>query len=60
MRRWQQVQPYSSTDTAIAWKILDFQIVNCLPMLMLTSFSVDEILVPRYVKWFHLKGIPFK
>ena len=62
----QVVQPYSSTDTATAWKkfrfILsiksDFYMINdqsiavhAFPMRILTSLSVDEILLPRYVKW---------
>ena len=62
----QVVQPYKSTGTAIDWKnfrfilsgIFDFYIsvsqsiaVHAFPTRMLTSFSVDKILLPRYVKW---------
>ena len=59
----QVVQPYSSTDTATAWKNccfilsvrLDFYMVinlslaiHTLPMHILTSLSADEILWSRY------------
>ena len=58
--------PYSSTNMATAWKnsyfILsvrsDFHMiiyllitVHTFSMCMLTSFSVNEILLPRYTKW---------
>ena len=70
------VHPYSKIDTAIAEKkscfILsersDFYMVNNLSMAvyaftwhMLTSFSVDEILLPKYVNWStNFRGLPFK
>ena len=58
-------QPYNSTDTVITWKnscfilsaSLDFHIVGNPSIavhifyVMLTSLSVDEILLSRYVKW---------
>ena len=62
----QVVQSYNSTDMATTWKnfhfILtessDFNIVNnlsiatlALPMCMMTSCSVDEILLPGYMNW---------
>ena len=69
------MQLYNSTDTATAWKnsrfILseksDFHIVDnlsiaihCLPMCMLTSLSVDEILLTRYINWLtDFGGLPF-
>ena len=69
------VQPYNSIDTATAWKnsrvILsvrsDFHIidnrsiaVHVFPLQMLTSLSVDEMLLPSYVNWFtSFRGLPF-
>ena len=64
--RVQVVQPFSSADTATAWKnshfILsegsDFDIIDNLsiavhafPMCIVTLLSVDEILLFRYVNW---------
>ena len=58
------VQPYSSTDSTTAWKNCrfnlsvrsDFHMIDDLfvadhafPIHVLTSLSVDEILLPRYV-----------
>ena len=58
------VQPYSSTDTITAWKNVSFILserssfqmidnqsiaIPAVPICILTSFSVDEILLPRYV-----------
>ena len=55
------VYPYISTDTVIAWKKSrfisldrsDFRTINskALPKHMLTSVSVDELLLPMYVNW---------
>ena len=60
------MQPYSSTDTATARKNscfilskrLDFElddslslVVHTLSMQMLTSLSVDKILLPMYINW---------
>ena len=60
----QVVQPYNSTDMAIAWKNPHFissersyflmtvslsLAFHALPMHMLTMLSVDEILLPRYM-----------
>ena len=65
--RVQVVQPYSSTDTTTAWENFrfnlsarsDFHITDNLfkaahvfPMHALTSLSVGEILLPRYVNCF--------
>ena len=65
--RSQMVQPYNSTDTATSWKNssfilserLDFHMLDNLsiaahdfPMRILTSLSVDEILLSRYRNWF--------
>ena len=62
------VHPYSSTDTPKAWKkshfilskVSNFQMINnqsiavyTITRCMLTSLSVDEILLPRYVNWSH-------
>ena len=63
------------TDTATAWKNCsfisskrkDFHVVvnlwiaiHALPMRMLISLSVDEILLPRYMNWFiNFRGLPF-
>ena len=63
----QMVQPLSSTDTAttfnsscfiLFYQTPDFHLVvilsisvNALPMRMLMSLSVDEILLPRYINW---------
>ena len=58
-------QPYSSTDMAIAKNFRfilaersDFHmvdklpiVVHALPIHMLTSLSVDEILLPNYIDW---------
>ena len=43
--RVQVVQPYSSTDMTTAWFVAD----HAFPIRVLTSLSVDEILLPRYV-----------
>ena len=67
---------YSSTDTARVWEnsrfILsersDFHLIDDLSitfrafaMRMLTSLSLDERLLPRYVKWStNFKGLPHK
>ena len=63
---YHEVQPYNITNIAIAWKESHFILskrsyihmvfnlniaVHVFPMGMLTSVSVDEILLPRYVKW---------
>ena len=69
------VHPYISIDTAIASKnyhfILSersyFHMINNLsitahtfPMCMLTSLSVDEILLPRYMNWStYFRSLPF-
>ena len=71
----QVVQPYNSSDTVIALKnsclnfireIRFFMVINisiavhALLMCMLTSLSVDEILLPRYMNWStNFKGLPF-
>ena len=62
----QVVPPYSSTDLTTVWKnshfILsgrsDFHtvdnlpiVVRAFPMQKMTSLSVDEILLPRYMNW---------
>ena len=62
--RVQVVQPYSSTDTTTAWKNFRFSLSESSDLHMtdnlfvadhafairvLTSLSVDEILLPRYV-----------
>ena len=56
----QVVQPYYSTDTAIAWKNSFYQkdqisissiAFHTFPMHMLTSLLVDEIFLPRYLNW---------
>ena len=63
--RVQGVQLYNSTDMATTWKnsCLFYQqsdfhmavnlsiVVDALPMQMVTLFSVDEILLPRYMNW---------
>ena len=60
------VQSYNSSDTVIPWNNKRFVLsersdchmvdnlsmaVHAIPMGMLTSLSVDEILLPSYVKW---------
>ena len=53
------VHPYNSVDTAIAWKIshfilldrLDFHMILAFNRCLVTSLSVDEILLLRYVNW---------
>ena len=68
------VQPYNSTYTINAWKTSCFLLsersdfsmidnlsipVHALPMCLLTSLSVDEILLPKYVNWFiNFRGFP--
>ena len=62
--RVQVVQPYSSTDITTAWKNCRFNLsvrsdfyltdnllvaAHAFPIRVLTSLSVDEILLPRYV-----------
>ena len=62
----QAVHPYNSTDTATTWKNSYFILPECsdfhkgvnlslemhtLSVCALTSFSVDEILLPRYMNW---------
>ena len=70
------VHPYRSIDTAIAWKKSrnissdrsDFYTmynlstaVHMLPRFMLTLLSVDEILLPGYVKLYtNFRGLPIK
>ena len=72
----QMVQPYNSTDMATAWKnscfillhISDYHMifnmsiaVHALPIHMLTSSSIDEILLPSYVKWStNFRVLPFR
>ena len=50
------VHQYSSTGKAAAWKKSDFRMIDNLSIAvhafsvrMLTSLSVDELLLPRYV-----------
>ena len=68
------MQPYSSTDTATTSKnshfvlsersnfhMVDNLSVLAFPMHMLTSLSVDEILLLRYMNWFtNLRGLASK
>ena len=74
--QFQVVQSYSSIDMATAWKNLHFILyreisfhkfdflliaVYALPMHMLTSLSVDEILLLRYMNWStYFRDLPFK
>ena len=70
------MHPFSSIDTAIAWKKSHFILlersafdtidnlliaVHTFSMRMLPSFSVDEILLLRYVNWSsNFRGLPLK
>ena len=69
------VRLYSCIDKYIAWKnfrsILSERLNFCMvdkllieghafPKCLVTSFSVDELLLPRFVKWFtKLRGLSF-
>ena len=68
------VHPYNSTDTATAWKKSHFILLDqsdlhmianmsiafhAFVRLILTSLSVDEILLPRYMNWStNFRGLP--
>ena len=72
--RVQVVQPYNSTDITTAWKNCHFNLSvrsdlqmtdnlfvanHAFPINVLTSLSVDEILLPRYVNCSTgLRGLP--
>ena len=65
--RVQVVQPYRSTDTAIAWKNFHFTLseirfpksVNKSPGFTYVLLSVDEILLPRYMSLSNFRNMPF-
>ena len=71
--RFQGVQPYTSTDIAIALKNSDFILskrsdfhlvinpsIRAHAFLMLTLISANVRLQPRYVKWFtNFRSLPF-
>ena len=64
----QQVLPYSSTDIATTWMkwnplSSDFYVIDneSIARCMLTSFLVDEMLLPKCVNWStNFRGIPLK